>query len=187
MLLTLVIVALVLGALAVTLHLLPKQKDPTIAKAQADVDSLWDVVVSHFEKKASAPTSVAALSVNHTVTVGGNTPTPDPVVAPAPVIPTANGVPVPAGMDLGTFTQLVAAVSSAGVMLSAPHMDASLIGSSQAWWNSLGDFYREALLHEATGPVLEAFRTLSVAAGAPAPLSVSATQWAAATQAAGGK
>lgn len=82
MLLTLTIVALVLAALAVVLHLLPKQADPTIAKAQHDVDAVYDWIVTHLEHHAQPTSTIPTLSV------GGSSNPPDIPINPAiPVTP----------------------------------------------------------------------------------------------------
>src|ERR1019366_686036 len=71
------IVILLVAGLALALHFLPKQTNPLIAKAQSDVDGVWDFLLNHFSKAAVTATPVVPVSV---------APVPVSVTAPIPAV-----------------------------------------------------------------------------------------------------
>jgi hypothetical protein len=70
------IIILLVAGLALALHFLPKQANPLIAKAQSDVDGVWDFLLNHFSKTAVTATPVVPVSV-----------APVPVSVTAPITP----------------------------------------------------------------------------------------------------
>lgn len=133
-------------------------------------------------KSAKAAVAPAPATITHTVTVT----TPGVAGAVGTVGDNVNGSPIPAGMTQASFGQLVNAVSGVAVMLANTALHTALLASSAAWWaNSLGAYYREQLLAQATGDVLAAMTALSTAAGAPALVPITPAQQSAANQAAG--
>ena len=136
------VILLVLVVLAIGLHFLPKQSNPLIAKAQADVDDLYEVILSHFEKQAAPAPAPTVTQTVHAPAV--------PALAPAPVpaVPTVNGVPVPAGMTDAQFNDLVHAKQGVQVYLDPsadPSVMAAVANASDAWLTSLGPYYVQQL------------------------------------------
>ena len=146
------IVILLVAGLALALHFLPKQANPLIAKAQSDVDSVWDFLLNHFSKVAAVPVVTPVPNVTHTVTFGGAFPA--GTVIPAPTAAsTVNGVPTPDGISYAAFGQLVAAKQGAATFLD-PAADASVlsavVNASDAWFASLGAYFVQQLVAQTT-------------------------------------
>jgi hypothetical protein len=164
----------VIALAALAAHFLPKSSNTKIAALEADLNWLYDKVF---------PASATTLNVPAVAF-----PTAPPGAIPAvpmspPAVETMNGIPVPSGLTLASFTALVVATSGAASMLSNTDLHGALVGSSQAWWDGLGAFFREELMAQATGPVLTAFKALAAASTVPVRL-ITAEQQAAAQQAA---
>jgi len=103
--------------------------------------------------------------------------------AAPPVVENCNGVPVPEGMTLASFTALVTAIQGAAAMLANDNLHAALLASTQAWWDNLGPYFREALLALSGDDVFLAFHALSLK-GVPL-ITLTPAQRIAAKQAAG--
>ena len=195
MLLTLVIVALVLAALAVALHLLPKSSDKLIAKAQKDADDLYEWVLDHMTLHHTASVvngSTASTSPQgHTFVFGGSPSSPTGQITPPPSVETMNGVPVPDGMTLGQFTQLVVAKQGVASFLDPkadPSVLASVVGASDAWFLALGPYYVQQLVSQMAADTKVGARIRDfIAAGHPVVEQVTPAQEAAAVLAASGK
>ena len=69
------ILILLVASAALALHFLPKQVNPTIAKAQADVDDVWVWIADHLKGHVAPITSAPVI------------PVPTPV--PTPAVPVA--------------------------------------------------------------------------------------------------
>ena len=93
-----------------------------------------------------------------TTTFGGTEPA--GTVTDVPAVETCNGVPVPSGMTLESFTQLVGATSGVAAQLADPNLHASLLAGTQAWWDGFGPYYREEFLAQAKDEVLTALQAL---------------------------
>ena len=169
------IIILVVAGLALALHFLPKQTNPAIAKAQADVDGVYDWLVAHLEHKAAVVTSVVAPAL-----VAPKAAAVPAVAAPAP-IPTVNGVPVPKDLSYESFNALVLATAGAASLL--PIIDPTAAWFTPTWFHAFGPYFREELLAQATGAKLLALQTL--APGGPALMYITPEQQAAANASAG--
>lgn len=130
------------------------------------------------------PVAPVPISVQHSVTVNNAPPTGVTAGPVAVVQPESyNDVPVPTGMSLATFYQLVAALLGVRVMLGNTDLHTALLASSDAWWaDGVGPYYREQLLAQSTGDVLAAFTVL--AKNGPALIPITPEQQAAAVLAA---
>lgn len=170
----------------------PVQPESELQKLAADFKAFvhWAELKLHLIHQTVDP-SVAAQPVSTvppstTTTFGGTEPA--GTVGDAQAVPTVNGVPVPSGMTLESFTQLVGAVQGVNAQLDPsndPSVLSALVTMNPTQWAAYGDYYREAFLHQATRVALTTVRNLSQIEGAPALLSVTADQWTAANQAAG--
>lgn len=186
---TIAILALVLAGLSVLLHLIPAKDihSAPIAKAQADVDDVWNWIVTHLEHKAATPAApVAAPAPAGPISVTyhfGATPDQVGVITAPPQPATMNGVPTPAGLTDSQFVSLVVAVQGVQAMVSNPDLHASLMASTQAWWNALGPFFREELLK--LGPADLTIGLSALAQAGPALVPITPDQQTAALQAVG--
>ncbi len=130
----------------------PVQPESELQKLAADFKAFvhWAELKLHLIHQTVDP-SVAAQPVStvppSTTTFGGTEPA--GTVTDVAAVPTMNGVPVPDGMDLDVFTQLVVATQGVAAMLSNPNLHDALASSSQAWWDALGPMFREELILQA--------------------------------------
>ena len=139
---------------------------------------------------ASSPVNVTVTHapVNVSVAAPTTVPTTVPTTAPAGTIPAApaetyNGVAVPEGLTLTTFTQLGTAIQGVQAMLTNPALHAALVSSTAAWWAGLGPFFREEFGYLSTGDILTAMLELNAAPGAPPLLTITPDQQGAALRA----
>lgn len=101
---------------------------------------------------------------------------------------TVNGIAVPVGLTLADFVSLVLATQAAASQLADVALAPFLVAASEAWWNSLGEFFREEFVAQsAANPKYSAFSTAfsALQAKAAVPLkSITPAQQAAANSAA---
>lgn len=166
------------AALALVLHFIPKPANPLIAKAQSDVDDLWDKVLE-LVKGGSGGTTV---NNNHTISTPASTAAPVDPLAEGSV----NGYLVPSGMTNASFTQLVLAKQGVTGFLKDAVMNAAVASASDAWFAGLGAYFLEQLqyLTVAGTPVGDRVRAY-IASAHPVIESVTSQQEAVAAQAAG--
>lgn len=158
------IILFVLVLVSIALHFIPRHSsDPAaLQKAEKVDDEVWTWIADHLKGHAApgTPAPVAQPNITHTAIFGGSPSSPAGTVTDAPAVPTCNGVPVPEGMSLSSFTQLVAATQGVSTMLADPNMGAALLASTAAWWESQGAFMREEYLAQAKGQLLAVFSSL---------------------------
>lgn len=184
----------ILGVIAVLLLHIYHLKGAAIAQAMKQ-DTLDVIHESHVELlKFLAMLGIKGQQASAaTLTNSGITPA-DPgtkieikaiPIPPAPrTTDTVNGVAVPTGVTTKQFTSLVVAIQGVAAMLSNADLNTALLSSSQAWWESLGDYFREMLLLKSEGALRDKFLTLSQAQTPPA-LMLTTETLAAGRQAAG--
>ena len=176
----------------------PVQPESELQKLAADFKAFvhWAELKLHLIHQTVDP-SVAAQPISTvppstTTTFGGTEPA--GTVGEAPAVETCNGVPVPSGMTLESFTQLVGATSGVAAQLADPNLHASLLAGTQAWWDGFGPYYREEFLAQ-TGNTIDlrlmelyvAFRALHTASAVQTGYTITPDQQTAANLAAGVK
>ena len=123
------IITLILAAAALALHFLPKQKDPTIAKAQADVDDVWTWIADHLKGHAApgaAPVAPATSTITHTVTLA-----PPAQVAAAiapPVVKPVAGLVRGQGLNPGVADPYATLTDAQWASISAGHTADDMYG-----------------------------------------------------------
>jgi hypothetical protein len=194
----------VFGAAALIYNIHKYGLDPTIAALRKALGLAETHVVSDAEVAYTAAKADLSLALNRVESIFAKAqttqtnqtnapaaapkPTGLPVAAPvgAPpivLVPTCNGVPVPAGMTLTAFTQLVTAKQAVMGFL-APSTDASIVQAivmaSDLWFSSLGPYFVQQLVEQAPVGSAVATRVATYVSQYPVALAVTPAQDAAA-------
>ena len=178
-----IVAAVALAALAA--HFLPKPANTKLAQLDTDLNWLYDKVFPPHAVTPPAPAASATPQQPVSVTYYfGATPDQAGKVTTPVGPPTFNTIPVPAGMDLASFTALGIATQAVQNELADANVQGALLNSTPGWWNGLGLYFREEFLAQApAGPLASTFATLQMNPAAPVLLTITAEQQAAANQA----
>ena len=183
----LIVAVVIVAAGAIANNFFHKQYAADIAELKTTLANKLPAAV---DKTVGLPAPVAASQpVNVTIhpvtiTVGGGTPgqLPAGTITNAPTPETFNGVEVPAGMTLASFTALGLAKQGVMAFLASASVVASIVTESDAWFASLGAYFVEQLSAQAPAGSPLAARIATYVAAHPVEV-VSAAQEAAAVQA----
>ena len=166
----------------------PVQPESELQRIEHNISAWFEHILEVLKIHHAAtgvPIPVLPAPPSTPTTFGGTEPA--GTVGEAPAVETCNGVPVPSGMTLESFTQLVGATSGVAAQLADPNLHASLLAGTQAWWDGFGPYYREEFLAQAKDEVLTALQALAKESVVAIRYTITTDQQTAANLAAGVK